>query len=107
MKDPNCFICYWRVFVTLAFVIKRFNFISNSLANWSFIVVIHFRPSLSREKEFGDLPLEADRVRVFNEFLVALEESCGHHHKPRKPKKAKQVTENRKRNNDVKIEVLF
>ena len=46
---------------------------------------------MAREKEFEDVTLEADRVRVFNEFLVALEESCGHHHKPRKPKKQKQV----------------
>jgi len=48
------------------------------------------RPKLAGEPAFENVTLEAERIRLFKQHLVAIEESCSHYHpKKRKTKKHK------------------
>lgn len=47
------------------------------------------RPLIEDHPDFHALTVEADRIRVFNDYTTALLEACSHHHGRKKSKKAK------------------
>jgi len=47
------------------------------------------RPKIETETAFMNITLEAERIRLFKEHLIALEESCSHYHPKKKKKKDK------------------
>ncbi len=48
------------------------------------------RPRFEKDAAFETIPLESERLRLFREFLTAMEESCSHHHSKKKKKKDKK-----------------
>ncbi|KAG1682612.1 Sterol regulatory element-binding protein cleavage-activating protein [Nymphon striatum] len=50
-----------------------------------------YRPNLEKESAFISIVTESERIRLFKEYTLQLEESCTHHHsKPKKSKKSKK-----------------
>ena len=50
------------------------------------------RSQFEKESYFEAVTLESERVRLFKDFLLALEESCGHNHQNRKKQSRKHKT---------------
>ena len=63
------------------------------------LVTCQVRERFEKEPAFEAITTEADRARLMTEFLVAMEESCGHmcHHKKHSKKSRKQRRKSRSR----------
>lgn len=48
------------------------------------------RPGMTEDPAFTAITIEAERIRVFKEYQVQLEETCGHHHSRAKKKSKKK-----------------
>ncbi|ESO98511.1 hypothetical protein LOTGIDRAFT_174239 [Lottia gigantea] len=55
------------------------------------------RQRIEREEGFNIITLESERIRLFKEYLSALEESCGHHHPKKKKSKKHKSRRSRSR----------
>ncbi|XP_035826647.1 pre-mRNA-processing factor 40 homolog A isoform X2 [Aplysia californica] len=57
----------------------------------------HIRPKLEGEQAFESITLEAERIRLFKEHLIAIEESCSHYHPKKKKSKKHRSRRSRSR----------
>ena len=48
------------------------------------------RERFADDPSFQAILLESERIRLYREFLLAVEEACSHKHAPRKKKKKKE-----------------
>ncbi|XP_067650087.1 pre-mRNA-processing factor 40 homolog A-like isoform X2 [Haliotis asinina] len=55
------------------------------------------RSKLEHEAAFEAITLESERMRLFREYVIAYEETCGHHHAKRKKSKKHKVKRSRSR----------
>lgn len=56
------------------------------------------RPKLEDDEAFLAIPSETERLRIFNEYILEMEEACGHYHsRSKKAKKKKNRLRSRSR----------
>ncbi|GFR81602.1 pre-mRNA-processing factor 40-like protein A [Elysia marginata] len=55
------------------------------------------RPKIEHEQAFVSITLEAERIRLFKEHLVAIEETCSHYHPKKKKSKKHRAKRSRSR----------
>ncbi|XP_064614415.1 LOW QUALITY PROTEIN: pre-mRNA-processing factor 40 homolog A-like [Liolophura sinensis] len=55
------------------------------------------RSQFERESAFELITLESERIRLYKEYLMALEESCSHHHTKKKKSKKHKLKRSRSR----------
>lgn len=63
--------------------------------------MFQIRSKLEHETAFEAITLESERMRLFREYVIAYEETCGHHHAKRKKSKKHKVKRSRSRSHSV------
>ncbi|KAK3775580.1 hypothetical protein RRG08_000396 [Elysia crispata] len=62
------------------------------------------RPKIEHEQAFVSITLEAERIRLFKEHLVAIEETCSHYHPKKKKSKKHRAKRSRSRSHSSESE---
>ncbi|GFO50262.1 pre-mRNA-processing factor 40-like protein a [Plakobranchus ocellatus] len=55
------------------------------------------RPKIEHEQAFVNITLEAERIRLFKEHLIAIEETCSHYHSKKKKSKKHRARRSKSR----------
>ncbi|KAK3592975.1 hypothetical protein CHS0354_023197 [Potamilus streckersoni] len=61
------------------------------------------RSRIENDPEFEMITLEAERIRLFKEYLIALEETCAHHHAKKKRSKKHKNRRSRSRSRSTEV----
>ncbi|CAL1528741.1 unnamed protein product [Lymnaea stagnalis] len=61
------------------------------------------RPKIEHDQAFENITLEAERIRLFKEHLIAIEETCSHYHPKKKKSKKHKSRRSRSRSHSMAI----
>lgn len=77
---------------------------------WNFYYkycTVQAKAKLERDPAWEAITLESERIRLFKEYIIALEEACAHHHSRRKKSKKHKNRRSRSRTPSVSFYYYF